>query len=70
MVTDKHIGRHFPDSHFQMHFLNENESISTKISLQFARKDTINSIVALAQKMVWRRPVSLGLNECYLQQVE
>ena len=40
-------GRHFPDDIFQCIFLNENVSISIKISLKFVPKGQINSIPPL-----------------------
>ena len=68
-------GRHFADDIFKCIFLNENVSISIKISLMFVPKGPINNIPALVQIMAWRRPgdkplsepmmvnLSLGLNE-------
>ena len=40
-------GRHFPDDIFKCIFLNENVSISIKISLKFVPKGQINEIPAL-----------------------
>ena len=40
-------GRHFPDDIFKCIFLNENVSISIKISLKYVSKDPIDSNPAL-----------------------
>ena len=70
-------GRHFPDDSFKWIFLNENVSISIKLSLKFVPNDPINNIQALDKIMAWHRPgdkplseptifyiyASLGLNE-------
>ena len=40
-------GRHFPDDIFKCIFLNENVSISIKISLKFVPKGPFNNITAL-----------------------
>ena len=40
-------GRHFPDDIFRCIFLNENVSVSIKISLKFVPKGQINNIPAL-----------------------
>ena len=45
--------RHLPDDIFKCIFLNENVSISIKISLKFVLKGPINNIPALVQIMVW-----------------
>ena len=47
-------GRHFPDNTFKYIFLNENVTISLKISLKFVPKGPINNISALVQIMAWR----------------
>ena len=52
LVTVQHIeaetnGRHFPDDIFKCIFLNENVSISIKISLKFIPKGQINNIPVL-----------------------
>ena len=49
-------GPHFADEIFKCVLVNENMWISIKISLKFVPKDPINSIPALVQIMVWRRP--------------
>ena len=49
-------GRYFTDSIIKCIFLNENISISIKISLKFAPKGPINNVPALVQIMAWRRP--------------
>ena len=49
-------GRHFPDDIFKCIFLNENVSISIKISLKFVPKGPANNVPALVQIMGWRRP--------------
>ena len=56
-------GRRFPDDIFKCIFLNENLSISIKISLKFPRKGPINNIPALVQIMAWRRPSDKPLSE-------
>ena len=49
-------GHHFPDDIFKCILLNENISISIKISLKFVPKGPINNIPVLVQIMDWRRP--------------
>ena len=56
-------GRHFADDIFKYIFLNENVSISLKISLKFVPKVPINNILALVQIMTWRRPGDQPLSE-------
>ena len=56
-------GRHFPDDMFKCIFLNENTSISIKISLKFVPRGPINNIQALVQIMAWRRPGDKQLSE-------
>ena len=56
-------GRHFADDIFKRIFLNENVWIPIKISLKFVPKGPINSIPALVQMMVWRRPGAKPLSE-------
>ena len=53
----------FSRRHFEMHFLNEIELISIKISLKFVPKGPINNIPALVQIMAWRRPGDKPLPE-------
>ena len=53
----------FPDDIFKCIFLNENVSISIKISLKFAPEGRINNIPALVQIMAWRRPGDKPLSE-------
>ena len=48
-------GRHFADDIFKRFFLNENVSISIKISLKFIPKGPTDNIPALVQIMAWRR---------------
>ena len=55
-------GRHFPDDIFKCIFLNENVSISMKISLNFVPNDSINN-PALVQIMAWRRSGDKPLSE-------
>ena len=47
-------GHHLPDDIFKCIFLNENVSVSIKISLKFVPKGPINDITALIQIMAWR----------------
>ena len=56
-------GSHFADDIFKCIFLNENATISLKISLKFVPKVRINNIPALVQIMVWRRPGDKPLSE-------
>ena len=49
-------GRHFADDTFKCIFLNENVITSTKISLKFVPKCSINNIPTLVEIMAWRRP--------------
>ena len=56
-------GRHFADDIFKWILLNENESISIKISLKFVPNGQINNIPSLLQIMAWRRPGDKPLSE-------
>ena len=56
-------GRHFADDTFKCIFLNENVITSTKISLKFVPKCSINNIPTLVQIMAWRRPGDKPLSE-------
>ena len=56
-------GHHFADAIFKCIFLNENISISMKISLKFVPKGPINNIPALVHIMAWRRPGDKPLSE-------
>ena len=56
-------GRNFADDTFKCIFLNENISISIKISLKFVPNGPINNIPALVQIMAWRRPGNKPLSE-------
>ena len=47
---------HFADDIFKCIFENENEWISSRISLKFVPKVRINNIPALVEIMAWRRP--------------
>ena len=49
--------------HFKMRFLNENERVSVKITLNFVHQVQINNITVLGQKMAWRRPGNKPLSE-------
>ena len=59
-------GRHFPEDIFKRIFLNENVSISIKISLKFVPKGLINNIPALVQIMAWRRSGDKPLSEAMM----
>ena len=48
---------------FEIHFFNENISISIKISLKFVPKGVINNITALVQIMAWHRSGDKPLSE-------
>ena len=56
-------GRHFAHDIFKCIFLNENASISIKISLKFVSKGPINNIPAFVQIMAWCRPGDKPLSE-------
>ena len=56
-------GRHFPDDIFKCTFLNENISISIKISIKFVSKGPINNIPTLVQIMACHRPGDKPLSE-------
>ena len=56
-------GRLFADDTFKCIFLNENNRISSEISLKFVPKGPINSIPALVEIMAWRRPGDKPLSE-------
>ena len=49
-------GRHFADDTLKRIFVNENVSLSIKISLKFVPLGQINSIPTLVLIMAWRRP--------------
>ena len=49
-------GCHFPDDISKWVFLNENGSISIKISLRFVPRGWVNNILAMVQIMAWHRP--------------
>ena len=53
----------FPDDIFKCIFLNENASITIKMSLRFVPKGPINNIPTLVQMMVRRRPGDKQLSE-------
>ena len=55
--------RHFPEDVFKWIFLNENEKMSIKISLNFVPKRPINNIAAGVQIMASRRPGDKSLSE-------
>ena len=55
--------RHFADDIFRCIFENENEWISSRISLKFVPKVRINNIPALVQIMAWRRQGDKPLSE-------
>ena len=55
--------RHFADDIFRCIFENENELISSRISLKLVPKVRINNSPALVQIMAWRRPGDKPLSE-------
>ena len=57
---------HFQVGAFKCIFLNEHVWISIKISLKFVPKDPFNNILALVQKMAWRRPSDKPLFEAVM----
>ena len=62
-LRPRQYGRHFPDDSFKRICLNEDVSISLKISLKFVPKVQFNNIPALVQIMAWRRPGDKPLSE-------
>ena len=56
-------GRHFADDIFKRIFLNENDRIWIKISLEFLPNVPINNIPSLVQIMAWCRPGDKPLSE-------
>ena len=56
-------GHCFADDTFKRILLNENITISIKISLRFVPKGLINNIPVLVQIMAWRRPGDKPLSE-------
>ena len=53
----------FPDDILKWIFLNENVSITIKISLKFVPKGSNYNIPALVEIMAWRRPGDKPLSE-------
>ena len=62
-MRSRQNGCHFPDEIFKNIFLNENVSVSIKISPKFVPKGPINNIPALVQVMAWHRPGDKPLPE-------
>ena len=62
-LSPKQNGRRFSDDTFKRISLNENVSISIKISLKFVPEGPINNNSALVQIMAWRRPGDKPLSE-------
>ena len=62
-LRQRQHGRHFPDDILKFIFLNENISISIKISLKFVLRGPINNMSALVQIMAWRRLGDKPLSE-------
>ena len=56
-------GRHLPDDIFKCIFLNENVSISIKMSLKFVPNAPINNVPALVDVMAWRHPGGKPLSQ-------
>ena len=56
-------GHHFTDDIFKCIFLNENASISLKISLKLVPEVRINNIPSLVLIIAWRRPGAKLLSE-------
>ena len=61
-------GRYFGRRQFQMHFLNENDRIPIRISLNFVPRSPIDNNPALVQVMAWRRTGAKPLPELMLTQ--
>ena len=51
------------DVTFKYKFVNENVSVSIKISFKFVSKGPINNIPTLVQIMAWQRPGDKPLSE-------
>ena len=62
-LMPRQYGRHFADDSFICIFLNENVSVSIKISLKFVPKGPVNNIPALVPIMAWRHPGDKPLSE-------
>ena len=62
-LRQRQNSRHFADDTFKRIFLNENITISIKISLKFVPKGPINNIPSLVLIMAWRRPGDKPLSE-------
>ena len=62
-LRPRQYGCHFPDDILKRICLNENVSISLKISQKFFPKVQFNNIPALVQIMAWRRPGDKPLSE-------
>ena len=60
-------GRHFPADVFKCIFVNENIWIKIKI-LKIVVNGPINKILALVQKMAWRRPGDKPLSQLMMAQ--
>ena len=56
-------GRHFPDDILKCIFLNENESIWLKVSLQLLLKGLVDNIPSFVQIMAWSLPDDKPLSE-------
>ena len=63
ILRPRQNGRRFADDTFKRIFLNQNVSISIKISLKFVPKGPINNIPPLVQIMAWRCPGDKPLSE-------
>ena len=62
-LRPKQNGHRFADDIFNSIFLNENISISFKISLKFVSKFRIKHIPPLVQIMAWCRQAIIGTND-------
>ena len=62
-LRSRQNGRHFSDDILKCIFFYENICISTKFSLKFVAKSSINNIPALVQLMAWCRPGDESLSE-------
>ena len=66
ILRPRQKGHHFPDAIFKYIFLNENVSISIRISLNLVSKGLTDNMPDLVWIMTWRRPGDKSLSESML----
>ena len=59
-------GRRFPDDNFKRIFMNENISVSIKVSLKFVPKGPVKNIPTMVQIMACRRTGDKPLSEAMM----